>query len=276
MLFFSNPTVTQLIESNIQRVVKLEKAQSEKLLVDYKAVRIELVDRLLNAQVGTFTQQQLRVTLVQVEAAIQALTTKLNQTFDSAVNILGEQGIKDLTKEIESFSGEFEGSVQPIPLAPVLIAQEAKNFLFNQYQISLEAYGQDVLQNVARGLTQALIARDSFGQVVQKLSKFLKVEEFKLARIARTELHNVYNLSKLQGMRQVKADLIPDIMKTLIHPIDDRTGEDSKKLAKINIIVPVDKPFKFKFKDEERVFMTPPDRPNDRAILVPFRKAWDK
>ena len=69
-----------------------------------------------------------------------------------------------------------------------------------------------------------------------------------------------------------------------MHPIDNRTGDDSVQLASQNPVVDNDEPFRFTFRratkngivEEKRVFMFPPDRPNDRAILVPFRESWDK
>jgi len=273
--FFDTLAVTKLIEGNINRVVQLEESEAKKLLVVYKDVRRELVDRLSLATDGSFTEQQLRVTLVQVTAAMQALTTRLKQQFHKSVNGLAVQSVTDLTKEIQKFSKEFEGSIQPINLDAVFITQDARNFLFNQHQTSIDAYGQDVLRNVARGITQSLVSRDTLGQVVTKLNKFMLVEEFKLQRLARTELHNVYNLGKLQAMRLVKQETLPDLKKTLIHPMDNRTGADSVQLKALNPIVAVDKPFKFTFNGKERVFMAPPDRPNDRAILVPYRKVWD-
>ena len=275
MGFFEALPVSKLIQNNIKKVVQLEESEANKLLRIYKEVRRELIDRLSRATEGSFTEQQLRVTLVQVEAGINALTQQLKNQFNESVNKMGEQAVGNLTKEIERFSQAFEGSIQPINLDAVFITQDSRNFLFNQHQVTIDAYGQDVLRNVARGLTNSLVSRDSFGQVVTKMNKFLQVEEWKLQRLARTELHNVYNLAKLQGMRQVKEETLPDLKKTLIHPIDDRTGEDSKKLKKINPIVAIDKPFRFTFNGKERVFMAPPDRPNDRAILVPYRKVWD-
>ncbi len=276
MSFFDALTVTKLIQNNIRKVVQLEESEAKKLLIIYTDVRRELVDRLSRATEGSFTEQTLRITLVQVEAGMQALTRRLKQQFTNSVNDVSESSIKDLTLEIELFSEFFEGAVQPINLDAVFITADARNFLFNQHQTSIEAYGQDVLRNVARGLTQSLLAKDTLGQVVIKLNKFMMVEEFKLQRLARTELHNVYNLAKLQGMRQIKEETIPDLKKTLIHPIDSRTGDDSKKLKKLNPIVSIDKPFRFTFKGKLRVFMVPPDRPNDRAILVPYRKVWDE
>jgi hypothetical protein len=61
-----------------------------------------------------------------------------------------------------------------------------------------------------------------------------------------------------------------------MHPMDRRTGKDSMELAYEHPTIPIDEPFKFTWKGFTRVFMNPPDRPNDRAVMVPYRKEWGK
>ena len=87
-------------------------------------------------------------------------------------------------------------------------------------------------------------------------------------------MHNIYNVSKMDGMGSIKKKFIPDLKKMLVHPMDNRTAQDSKALAKKNPIVDIDKPFKFVYNGETRVFSHPPDRPNDRAILIPARDKY--
>jgi hypothetical protein len=77
------------------------------------------------------------------------------------------------------------------------------------------------------------------------------------------------------GMGIVKDKYIPGLKKALIHPMDARTADDSKMLSKINPIVDINEPFRYTYGKHERVFMYPPDRPNDRAILVPYKKEWN-
>jgi hypothetical protein len=122
--------------------------------------------------------------------------------------------------------------------------------------------------------------RDTTERTVQRMvsdiGRFFIGEEWKLTRIARTELHHVYNFSKMMGMGEVRDSTLPDLKKALMHPMDNRTAADSKRLAAENPIVDIDEPFRFKWKGEVRVFQAPPDRPNDRSILVPYREQWGR
>lgn len=278
--FFTDSTVTEVVEANIRRVGKLEDQQQEELLRIFKNVRRELQDRLLTIPEGTFTEQQLNVTLVQIESAIQTINQSLKTGLIDSAGILTEQSIRDLVEEIERFSGKFEGIVQPINLNAILAVVDRENFLINKYQSSIDAYTTGLRSQITSNIAQSMILRDASERTVSRLTsdigKYFQGEEWRLRRIVRTELHNVYNYSKMKSMIEVQNQTIPDLKKSLMHPMDARTGEDSKKLANLNPVVDIDEPFRFKFKGEERVFQFPPDRPNDRSILVPFREEWAK
>lgn len=279
MAFFDDTTVDEVIQGNIQKVVDLEESQQRKLLRTFKRIRQELQDRLLTIPEGTFTEQQLNITLVQVQAAIEAINRELKGSMAEAADILGLRGIRDLVREIERFSRKFEGAVQPLNIDQILIATEAKNFLINKHEASIDAYTTDLRAAITSQIIGTLALRDTNQRTVSKLQsdvgKFFMGEEWKLNRIVRTEMHNIYNFSKLRGMGRAQ-DTIPDLKKSLMHPIDSRTAADSKKLARENPVVDIDEPFRFTFKGKVREFQFPPDRPNDRSILVPFREEWDR
>lgn len=275
MAFFGDVDAIGIVERHIQEVRSLEDKEARKLMRRYKEVRQDLRDRLDAVSGDTFTAQQLRGTLVQVEAAILSMKQALKEGMTESANVLGNRGVENLLSEIRRFQKEFRGAVTPVNLNAQLVMNEATNFRLAQYESSLDAYGADLIAGITQRLSEAALAGASLPQTVRGLGQFFLGEEWKLMRIARTELHGVYNLAKQRGMLDAREEFIPGLKKTLIHPMDSRTGEDSKALAKSNPIVDIDKPFVFKWRGEERRFMTPPDRPNDRAILVPYHSEWD-
>lgn len=278
--FFTDPTVEDVIQGNIEQLESLEEKQAKRLLRSFRNVRQQLQDRLLTIPEGTFTEQQLHVTLIQVESAISAINHRLKGDMNYSAEIFSERGIRDLSKEITKFSKKFQGSIQPINLNIDNLAQDSKNFLINKQTASIDAYSADLRSQITQNITNSLIMRDTTQRTVSGLvadvGKFFIGEEWKLTRIARTEMHGMYNFSKLKGMDQVQEDSIPDLKKSLMHPMDRRTGKDSVELARENPVVDIDEPFRFNWGGKERVFQFPPDRPNDRAILVPFRESWNK
>lgn len=287
--FFRDPTVEDVVLSTVQRVDDLTDVQQRKLLKTFKRTRRELLDRLLTVREGTFTEQQLNVTLVQVEAAIETIKRDLkDEMFDSS-EVLGLQGVKDLISEIKRFSKKFEGSVQPIAIEPTVVAEESQNFLINKYEASIDAYGAGLRSQITQNIISSMAIRDTnqrtVGRLVADIGRFFVGEEWKLSRIVRTEMSNIYNFAKINGMRDIRDEFVPDLKKALLHPMDHRTGDDSKQLARKNPVVDIDKPFVFTFKrklksgevrEERREFMFPPDRPNDRAVLISFRDEWGK
>lgn len=271
--FFRNPEVESLAQRHIERAVKLEEDEAKRVLTRYKSVRQELRDRLDQLPAGRFEAAQLRGVLVQVESAILAMSDDLGVRMRNSTRVAAEAAIADLTSEINQWDKKFTGAVTPINIDSVAVATDTSNFLFNQYESSMDSYNQNLRARITSGLTDAIIAQDSLSEVTTRLSKTFLGEEWRILMIARTELHNAYNLGKMRGMEETQ-EVLPDLQKTLFHPMDARTGDDSKKAAKLELIVDIDEPFVYKWNGETRKFMNPPDRPNDRSILIPYRKAW--
>jgi hypothetical protein len=220
--------------------------------------------------------------LLQIETGLAAMTEGMSASMLSAGEVVALAGANDLVTEINAFDDHFiwaassapqRGVVAPINVNAALIASDTNNLLVSKYQSSLEAYSEGVRSQLTQVLTQAVIEGIPRGQVVSRIGQFFIAEQWKIERLARTELHQVYNLAKMKSM-QTLANSVGGLKKTLIHPMDSRTGKDSKYVAKLDLIVPIDQPFRYKWQGKERVYMTPPDRPNDRSILVPYRDQY--
>ena len=278
MPFFNDARVVSLLESNIAHIEKLSEKEQKKLLSVFKETRRELQDRLLVIPSGTFSEQQLNVVLIQVQAAIDAISQELKSQMIDSSKIISKAGISRLIKEIESFSSYFEHSIQPLSIDRVLIATEANNFLINKYKASLDAYSQSLRSQITSNIVKSMAVKDNHERAVYRLvtniGKFFIGEEWKIRRIVRTELSNIYNYSKMKTMSKLSESAIPKLKKSLYHPIDHRTGEDSKLLNAKNPILDINKPFVFKYKGKTRTFQFPPDRPNDRSVLIPIKKSW--
>lgn len=274
--FFDEVDSIGVVEQHLEQVLGLEESEAKKLLRRYKEIRQELRDRLDRLPGDTFSAQQLRGVLTQVESAIYAMTNDLKSGLQSSGFSMAEQGVEHLLSELSRFDRHFRGAVVPIDVNTQLIMQETSNFLLNKYEASLDAYGADLISQMTTTLTTEALAQSSLSSVVKRLGAFFQGEEWKLQRIARTELHNAYGLGKLKGMEEVVEGPLPDLMKTLYHPMDSRTGADSIYADRRKLIVPVSEPFKYLWKGKLRVFMAPPDRPNDRAILIPYRQEWEQ
>lgn len=276
--FHTDETVTDIVQRHINGVMALEDDEAKKLIKKYKAIRYELRDRLdtIHATSGrdSFTAQRLRGVIVQVEAAIQAMSGSLKDGINEASKTIALKGVNDVISETNEFNREFSGAVIPININRVAVSLESENFLINKYESSIDSYSSDLRAQLVSSISNAAIEEISYPELVQRISQFFIAEEWKIHRIARTELHTVYNLGKYNGLVDIKDKFLPDLKKTLIHRIDTRTGDDSKKAKSLNLIVDIDKPFEYTYNKVKRTFMIPPDRPNDRSVMVPYREEW--
>jgi hypothetical protein len=274
MSFYDDVDETGIVENHIKQVLKLEDSQAETIMRAYRGIRGQLRDRLDHLRADTFTAQHLRGVLSQVEGAIRAMNAKLQGDMEDGATSAALAGIEDLITETKAFNEKFSGAVTPINLNAALLAQDTANFLVTKYETNLDDYGSGLYKQISNGLFNASIGEASYGEVVQDISRFFTAEEWKLHRIVRTELHNIYNMGKIKGMDELVDGSIPDLMKTLMHPMDQRTGKDSMYAARLQLVAKINEPFVYVWDGKRREFMAPPDRPNDRAILVPYREEW--
>lgn len=275
MSFFEDIDQIRILERNAEKLMALEERQARKLIATYKRGRELIRQRLSTVVVGTFSEAQLRQALLQTESIIRELDAKLSKQIRFGFEIAEESGIEDMAREVNAFEKEFNGITSAVPVELIVATTERKNFLLNQFQASINAYTRQTRDNIQRALSESLIAKDPFNRVVDRVAANMIVDEWKVLRIVRTELHQVYNISKMSSLSNIKDQILPDLKKTMFHPMDSRTGDDSKAMDSRELIVDIDKPFRFTFKGKKFVFFAPPNRPNDRAILIPYRKSYD-
>lgn len=275
MGFFEDVDGEGIVENHIKEVLRLEDDQQSIILKRYREIRLDLVDRLSKAPRGGFTAQHLRGVLGQVEGAIIAMSEHLNGAMVKGSQVAALKGVDHLIKEINVFDKKFTGAITPINLNAALLAQDTSQLLVTRYKTNLNAYGANLFAQISNGLFSATIGETSYDEVVGRVANFFNGEEWKLRRIVRTELHGIYNRGKLAGLQEI-ADEDEGFLKTLMHPMDARTGDDSKFAATQALVAKMDEPFHYVWKGQHRVFMMPPDRPNDRSVMVPYRKEWGR
>lgn len=273
--FFDEVDSTGVVEQHIQAVLGLEDSQAREILKQYAAIRKDLVDRLSRARAGTFTAQHLRGVLAQVDGAVRAMTEHLSGAMIDGAKQAALKGVDHSLQELRVFDEKFTGAVTPINLNAALLAHDTANLLVTKYRTNLDAYGSDLLRQITNGLFNASLGSMNYAEVVGAVSQFFTADEWKLHRIIRTELHGLYNRGKLTGLTALdESGQVEDLLKTLIHPLDARTGEDSKYAAELRLVAALDEPFEYEWNKKLRSYMHPPDRPNDRSVMVPYRQDW--
>lgn len=275
MDFFDELDAISILERNSNRIEGMQMQQVKKMIKLYRQAREGLKQSLLMAPDNTFTEAKLKSALLQVEDGLKRLQARARGDIQTAQADFTEQGASDSVKEVSSMERHFTGLSVGLPMDAIIESVEPDNFLFNQFDTSMLTYNQGLRNSFQNVLGQNLLQQKTWSQSVFDMEQVFDAQEWMLARIVRTELHNIYNVSKMKGFGNIQENYLPDLKKTMYHPMDSRTGEDSIAMSRQDMVVPIDEPFRFEWKGKKYVFICPPNRPNDRAILIPYRKSWD-
>ncbi len=135
----------------------------------------------------------------------------------------------------------------------------------------LDRYGIATIGEFEKTLQSGVVARSSWDEMKAAIvtkSPFLQGKPgFWAERIVRTEMLGAYNRGSWEAGRQAD-DQLGDLVKILSATFDDRTGSDS--FAVHGQIRRTDQAFESWF----GLYQHPPNRPNDREIVVPHRISW--
>lgn len=118
---------------------------------------------------------------------------------------------------------------------------------------------------------------------VRSVELAIESERWRIERVARTEASFAYNSALDEGIDAMR-DAFPDIRARWTEhvndstwmPMDDRVAADSMALhgqvkrPGRSFIMPADGPADLIGNSYE----SPPNRPNDRAVLTPWRRSW--
>lgn len=233
----------------------------------------------------SFTAQQLRATMAQVQAVTRDLQRGMQRQLVGQAPEAAERGAEGAARYMVAADKAFRGvGTQPLALRTARMLQtaseEAPGSILQRILTDtlhpgrpgvLQRYGAATILHFEGELQKGVVTRKSRAEVVQDLtdkSPFLQgAPRFWAERIARTELHGAMNKGQLDGMRQAHKQL-GDMVKILSAVFDDRTGSDS--FAVHGQIRRLEEPFEW----WEGAYMHPPNRPNDREVVVPHRQAW--
>ncbi len=233
----------------------------------------------------SFTAQQLRATMAQVQAVTKDLQRGMQRQLVGQAPDAAEHGADGAARYMVAADKAFRGvGTQPLALRTAQMLQAARDgapgsilqrILTDPLHPGrpgvLQRYGAATILHFEGELQKGVVAKKSRAEVVEDLverSPFLQAApRFWAVRIARTELHGAMNKGQLEGMRAAHKQL-GDMLKILSAVFDDRTGSDS--FAVHGQVRRLDEPFEW----WEGAYMHPPNRPNDREVVVPHRQAW--
>ncbi len=238
----------------------------------------------------TFTVVQLRAALAQVKQVLKEVSLPMlkDAVLDTATQA-AEKSAKGTVQYLKDADKAFRGvGEQPIALreATMLDAgvQGAKASVLRRLATGVQAvkgkqagpgilsrYGMQTVKQFEQELQSGLIAKKSWNEMAEDItthSPFLQGKpKWWAHRIVRTEVMGAYNKSNHEAIKE-SAKQLGGMLQILSATFDDRTGADS--YAVHGQVRRVDEPFDSWFGQYEH----PPNRPNDREVVVPHRARW--
>ena len=236
-----------------------------------RAIRGEL-RRLAGAGSRVWTPAAARAVVDRLRRMLVRLVAQLGAALGKALTSAAATSLADAALFFETGDRALLGHVLPLrPVAPtpaqIGLAREGV------FKASLGRFGA-LLVHAVEGAAVATVLlgkphRAGVDHVALALRRTAAAHAWELQRIAETEASAAYNAAQLEVL--LAQDVPGDrMMKRLVATFDSRTGRDSVLLH--GQVRPVREPFF----DSHRghFYMAPPNRPNDRELMVGHRPAW--
>lgn len=282
--------ISQLVDLHrrqVAGVIELRGVRRMSGLYDDARDELELkLRRLVRAGKGdTFGATHLRLVLGQVRDSIHGFEGKLQehmvQTGRIAATIAPRQ-VSHMIGAVESQLGRMTPVIQAAQVAVVRgVYPGVAPTLLDRYRKQTKLYGPRALVAIKDKLAQSMVQGEDVDEAVTRLVKsggIFDGERYRAERIVRTEMSWTFGVARQRSMEELKP-VVPKLMKKLVATRDSREGSDSKDLD--GQTVPVDQPFIWVVKDKKGNptgkivrYMQPPNRPNDREVVIPWVAAW--
>jgi hypothetical protein len=259
----------------------------------------DLNARLASIPAGASTSAQVQMMAVraQIRAVVKDLTRGLGNTVLEQGDQAADMATGDLLDYVKRGNRAFlgvGGGVLPIQDVAVLdrVRQGVRSSLLHRLSRAgesapgddpletanveakggiLQRYGASAIEAIEQQLQLGILTNQSWAEMranVIAQSPFLKGAPASWAeRLVRTEIMGASNRASWETIRAVD-DELGDVVKILSATFDNRTGWDSFQVH--GQIRKPDQPFEW----DGKMYQHPPNRPNDREVVVIHRIAW--
>jgi hypothetical protein len=279
----------------------IRKSSNKHLIKVLKKAEKSLLDRIQNLNVGdhdTFTAIHLQTVLENLRHVMRPLIGDMREVILDTGNEIARTSAIDTLEYITAAEKKFRGiaDISGLRLREAAIVDRVisgtessqlrrlmssgdpgakltnihpgKNGILQRYGTNVVAKFEEILQQKLIAKTHWLDARTQIIEASPFLSGKVHGEATRWAeRILRTESMYASNAANLQTMQEANEDF-GDMVKILAASFDNRTAADS--YAVHGQIRKLDEPFESWY----GFYMHPPNRPNDREIVVPHRLSW--
>jgi hypothetical protein len=252
----------------------------------------------------TFSAHQHRMFLGQLRQGLAGIVQAMSGGMADISRDVQVEALRGVIADIGRLEKGFTGAEVVLPIEEAArfqgVVAGVRESMLRAHEVSVARYGSRLIRKMEDQLSVSLLTGEDLGTAIDRITKTAGQEWWKAEEIARTETLWSFNATQHQGMKEAAREL-PDLMMrwtehvsdTAPHGLDDRVDVDS--IALHGQVAPPGGVFRFpstlppgavltpeqskKWPSVQRRFAgqswaQPPNRPNDRSSLAPWRPHW--
>lgn len=268
----------------------------KRLYDEAHAAVAERLRGLLRAGLGdTFTAHQQRILLAQLKVGQRGLAGRMSGELSDVTTEAQTDAIRGLARNVTRLEKHFTGADLVLPIEEAWkirqLVGRRRAYLDDMHQRSMARWGARLFSDVHEATSMALAQDMTTEQAIDLIPREAAAQWWQGERIVRTETAWAYNLASADAVEEA-AEVLPDLQKRWTEHVDDDTGQplDDRvapdSLAMHGQVTDADGEFDFPGdadgmtqKEIDRMrerapWAAPPNRPQDRAALQPWRSVW--
>lgn len=259
----------------------------------YEDMLEEIASKLKVTQSATFGHQQLQGMMAQVRLGLASVQRGIGDAVASSAAEVGVHAARTILTDAARLESHFTGAVIPLPLLEAGrlrgLVDGRISSLMRVHVSSMARYGTQLTGRIESELASSLSMGENHSTAIDRVMKVGDLEWHKAERIVRTEMSFSANASARDASEEMADELDGDMwMRWSEHvtdagqPLDDRVGVDSEAMN--GQVAPPGGMFTQPPMSPQgeavqdslvgQQWECPPNRPNDRAVLVPWRASW--
>lgn len=259
----------------------------------YDRAQEEMAEKLRKLAAGglsdSFTGHQANVISEQITQGQRKIATLMGDELGDASHNAQKEALHGLAQDVTRLDKHYTGRETVLPVEEASrffkVIDNSRAGLLDMHQTSMDVYGDTLVTKMHEELGLSLATGEDTNKAIDRVQDVAKNEWWQAERITRTEIAAAFSQTAKDGMQEAAKEL-PDLMMRWTEAVDDQTGEplDDRvapdSIAMHGQLAPPGGQFTMPPDPDVSEKMwgkswdAPPNRPNDRAALAPWRPDW--